>query len=39
MCLLIQHHLFLWYHLPIKSLLLPEAFPWIKLQKHTGKKL
>jgi hypothetical protein len=26
MYLLIQHHLFLWYHLAIKSPLLPEAF-------------
>ena len=25
-CLLIQQHLFLWYHLEIKSPLLPEAF-------------
>ena len=31
-CLLIQQHLFLWYHLEIQFPLLPEPFSWLKLQ-------
>jgi hypothetical protein len=34
-CLLMQQHVFIWYHPVIQSPLLPEACSWIKL--HAGK--
>jgi hypothetical protein len=36
---LIQQHLVLWYHLAIKSPLLPEAFSWLRLQHIQHKPL
>jgi hypothetical protein len=30
MCALIQHHLFLWYHVAIKYPFLPVVYSWLK---------